>query len=160
FMKNMGSFGGLAKMIPGMNKISGDQLEQAELQLKRCEAMIGSMTIEERKNPELLSSSPSRRKRIAKGSGRDLKDVSKLVSDFQKMRSLMQQMGQGNFGMPGMGGLGDMFGGGMPGMGGGMPGMGGGMPGMGGGMRPGWRGYETPGKKKKKGKKKKGFGTL
>ncbi|NEQ99691.1 MAG: signal recognition particle protein [Cyanothece sp. SIO2G6] len=151
-METMGSFGGLAKMIPGMNKFSGDQIEQAEVQLKRCEAMIGSMTIEERKNPELLSSSPSRRQRVAKGSGHDLKAVSKLVSDFQRMRSLMQQMGQGNFGFPGMGGMGDMFGGGMPGMG---------MPGMG-GPPPGWRGHSTPGKskKKKKGKKKKGFGTL
>ncbi|MEM9212884.1 MAG: signal recognition particle protein [Cyanobacteria bacterium P01_F01_bin.150] len=160
-MKTMGSFGGLAKMIPGMNKISGDQLEKAEVQLKRCEAMIGSMTVEERRNPELLSQSPSRRKRIAKGSGHTLNDVSKLVSDFQKMRSLMQQMGQGNFGMPGMGG-------GMPGMGGGMPGMGGlgnmfgGMPGMGGGAQPGFRGYQNPmsRKKKKKAKKKKGFGSL
>lgn len=152
-MKTMGSFGGLAKMIPGMNKISGDQLEQAEVQLKRCEAMIGSMTVKERQNPELLSSSPSRRKRVAKGSGHDLKAVSKLVSDFQRMRSLMQQMGQGNFGMPGMGGMGNMFGGGMPSMG---------MPGMDAGSRPGWRGYSSPGsnKKKKKTKKKKGFGTL
>ncbi|MEB3231609.1 MAG: signal recognition particle protein [Leptolyngbyaceae bacterium] len=151
-MKTMGSFGGLAKMIPGMNKFSGEQLEQAEVQLKRCEAMISSMTVEERKNPELLSSSPSRRKRVAQGSGHDLKAVSKLVSDFQRMRSLMQQMGQGNFGMPGMGGLGDMFGGGMPGMG---------MPGMG-GPPPGWRGHSSPNpsKKKKKSKKKKGFGTL
>jgi signal recognition particle subunit SRP54 len=78
------------------------------------------------------------------------------VSDFQKMRSLMQQMGSGQMGMPGMGG------GGFPGMGGGFPGMGGGMPGMGGGPQPGYRGYPGMGggKKKKKGKKKKGFGQL
>ncbi|MGB3615748.1 MAG: hypothetical protein WBA10_18275 [Elainellaceae cyanobacterium] len=158
-LKTMGSLGGLAKMIPGMNKISGDQLQQGEVQLRRAESMINSMTMEERRNPELLSGSPSRRRRIAQGAGYGLNDVSKLVSDFQKMRSLMQQMGQGNM-MPGMGGgmpgLGDMFGGGMPGMGGGTPGMGGGM--------PGWRGYQSSGrgggKKKKKGKKKKGFGSL
>ena len=156
-LKNMGSLGGLMKMIPGMNKISSDQLEQGEVQLRRSEAMINSMTREERKNPEILSGSPSRRKRVAKGSGYTLNDVSKLVSDFQRMRSLMQKMGSGQ-----MGGMGDMFGGGMPGMGGGMPGMGGGMPGMGGMPRPGWRGYPGggSGKKKKKGKKKKGFGTL
>lgn len=134
-MKNMGSLGGLVKLIPGMNKISQEQLEKGETQLKRSEAMINSMTIDERKNPELLSNSPSRRKRVAKGAGYPEKDVMRLVSDFQRMRSMMQQMGQGNF--PGMG---------MPGMG--MPGMGGGIP-MGGGK-----------KKKKKTKRKKGFGQL
>jgi signal recognition particle subunit SRP54 len=149
-MKNMGSLGGIMKLIPGMNKMSDDQLQQGETQLKRCEAMINSMTPEERKNPELLASSPSRRRRIGIGAGytkknqNPEKEVSKLVSDFQRMRSLMQQMGQGN--MPGMG---------MPGMG--MPGM----PGMGGGMPPGGRGFPgMGGKKQKKKKKKKGFGQL
>jgi len=150
-MKRMGSLGGIMKMIPGMGKLSSEQLEQGETQLKRVEAMINSMTRQERKNPKLLSGSPSRRRRIAKGSGYGEKDVGKLVSDFQKMRSLMQQMGSGG-GMPGMGG-------GMPGMGGGLPGMGGGgLPGMG-GAPPGFRGY-SGGKKKKKAKKKKGFGQL
>ncbi|KPQ38043.1 MAG: signal recognition particle protein [Phormidium sp.] len=148
-MKSMGSLGGIMKLIPGMGKqISDDDLQKGETQLKRSEAMIGSMTIEERTNPDILSSSPSRRRRVAQGSGFQESDVNKLVSDFKKMRSLMQQMGQGNF--PGMGG-------------GGMPGMNplGGMFGGGGGPRPGFRG---PGggkaKKKKKQKKKKGFGQL
>ncbi len=148
-LKNMGSLGGIIKMIPGMNKLSDDQLKQGETQLKRCEAMINSMTRQERHDPDLLSSSPSRRRRIASGSGYRESDVSKLVADFQKMRSLMQQMGQGGFpGMPGMfggGGMGDAF--------------------AGAGNRPpapGWRGYNTGAstKKKKKDKKKKGFGNL
>ncbi|MBN3925736.1 signal recognition particle protein, partial [Nostoc sp. NMS4] len=102
-LKNMGSLGGLIKMIPGMNKLSDDQLKQGETQLKRCEAMINSMTRQERHDPDLLASSPSRRRRIAGGSGYRESDVTKLVGDFQKMRSLMQQMGQGGFpGMPGM----------------------------------------------------------
>ncbi|MDX2213526.1 MAG: signal recognition particle protein [Oculatellaceae cyanobacterium bins.114] len=152
-LKSMGSLGGIIKMIPGMNKLSSEQLEQGETQLKRAEAMINSMTVEERKNPDLLSGSPSRRRRIAKGAGYGLEDVSKLVSDFQKMRSLMQQMSQGQFpGMPGMPGMGGMFGGG-------------GAPAMGNprGTPAGWRGYPgggAPPKKKKKEKKKKGFGTL
>jgi len=145
-LKNMGSLGGIMKLIPGMNKISSEQLEQGEVQLKRAESMINSMTVEERKNPDLLAGSPSRRRRIARGSGYDLSDVSKLVSDFQKMRTLMQQMSQGQF--PGMPGMGGMFGGpqtsprNAP--------------------SPGWRGYPggAPAKKKKKEKKKKGFGTL
>ncbi len=151
-MKNMGSLAGIMKMIPGMgNKLSSDQLQQGEQQLKRCEAMIKSMTRQERKNPEVLAGSPSRRRRVAKGAGYSEKDISKLVTDFQRMRGLMQQMGQGNMGLPG-------FDGGFPGMGGmgGNP-MGGG---MGGQARPGWRGAPGSGKKKKKNKKKKGFGSL
>ncbi|URR36672.1 signal recognition particle protein [Thermosynechococcus sp. HN-54] len=100
-LKNMGSLAGIMKLIPGMNKISTEQLQQGEVQLKRAEAMINSMTREERHNPELLASSPSRRERVAKGSGYQVADVTKLVSDFQRMRSLMQQMGQGGF--PSMG---------------------------------------------------------
>lgn len=145
-MKSMGSLGGIMKLIPGMgSKISSDMLEQGETQLKRVESMINSMTRQERKNPELLSGSPSRRRRIASGSGHKEKEVSKLVSDFQKMRSMMQQMGSGQMAMPGMGG--------------GMPGMGGGLPGMG-GPRPGFRAPGGSSKKKKKQKKKKGFGQL
>ncbi|MCL2923176.1 MAG: signal recognition particle protein, partial [Trichodesmium sp. MAG_R04] len=137
-MKNMGSLGGIMKLIPGMSKISDDQLQQGETQLKRCESMINSMTRQERQNPEILARSPSRRRRIAGGSGYAEKDVSKLVSDFQRMRSLMQKMGQGE--MPGMG----------------MPGM------LGGKTPPGWRNQQgiVSGKKKKKQKKKKGFGQL
>lgn len=144
-LKTMGSLGGMMKLIPGMNKISSEQLQQGESQLQRAESMINSMTLEERRNPELLSSSPSRRRRVALGSGHNLEDVSKLVSEFQKMRSLMQQMGQGNMpNMPGMPGMGNPFGGGESPSG------------------PGWRGYPGQGssKKPKKAKKKKGFGTL
>ncbi|MEI6427877.1 MAG: signal recognition particle protein [Pseudanabaena sp. ELA607] len=101
-MKSMGSLGGLLKMLPGM-KISDTQLQEAEKQLKRCEAMIGSMTLKERRDPDLLMRSTSRKHRIAKGSGRSLQDVTKLVADFQKMRGLMQQMGRGQMpGFPGM----------------------------------------------------------
>ncbi len=137
-LKNMGSLGGLMKMIPGMNKISGDQLQQGEAQLKKVETMINSMTLDERRNPDLLSSAPSRRRRIAKGAGYNVEDVNKLVSDFSRMRSMMQMMGKGQFpGMPGS------------------P-----FPGMDGGPGPGMRG-NTPGMgKQKKMKKKKGFGTL
>ncbi|BAZ26793.1 signal recognition particle protein [Kalymmatonema gypsitolerans NIES-4073] len=146
-LKNMGSLGGIMKLIPGMNKLSDEQLKQGETQLKRCEAMINSMTRQERTNPDLLASSPSRRRRIANGAGYKEADVSKLVSDFQKMRNLMQQMGQGSLG--------------------GMPGMFGGMGNPGAALNrpaaPGWRGYSggaTSKKKPKKDKKKKGFGTL
>jgi signal recognition particle subunit SRP54 len=161
-MKNMGSLAGMVKLIPGLNKIGADQLEEAENKLKQTESTINSMTLEERRNPDLLAQTPSRRRRIARGAGVDEQSVSNLVRDFQKMRTLMQQMGSGNFG--GMNPLAGLMGGGggMPGMGGpggGMPGMPG-MPGMGQGPAPGFRGYNPAAGKKKKGKKKKGFGEL
>lgn len=144
-LKNMGSLGGVLKLIPGMGKISGADLAKGETQLKRTESMISSMTKGEKADPDLLAQSPSRRRRVAKGSGFEEKDVSRLIKDFTKMRSMMQNMGRG---MPGMG---------MPGMGMGMPGMGGGMPGMG---MPGMGGSPDQGRRKKKKKKKKGFGSL
>jgi signal recognition particle subunit SRP54 len=128
-IKRMGSLGGLMKLIPGMNKIDDGMLKQGEQQLKKIEAMIGSMTPAERQDPDLLAASPSRRRRIASGSGHSPSEVDKVLADFQKMRGFMQQMTRG--GMPGMPGMGGM-GGGFPGMGGGFPGMGGGFPGMGG----------------------------
>ena len=156
-IKRMGSLGGLMKLIPGMNKIDDGMLRQGEQQLKRIEAMIGSMTPDERQQPELLAAQPGRRRRIAAGSGHTPADVDKVLADFQKMRGFMQQMSRG--GMPGMGGLPGMGGmPGMPGMGGmpGMPGMGGmpGMPGMG---SPGGGGKVRPARPPKK---RKGFGEL
>jgi len=153
-IKRMGSLGGLMKMIPGMNKIDDGMLKQGEAQLKRIEAMIGSMTQQERENPDLLAAHPSRRRRIAKGSGHKPADVDKVLADFQKMRGFMQQMSRGG-GFPGMPGLGGM--GGFPGMGGGMPGMPGmpGTPGM-----PGGAPSAGPRKRQRPEKKRKGFGQL
>ena len=149
-IKRMGSLGGLMKLIPGMNKIDDGMLKQGEEQLKKIEAMIGSMTQAERENPDLLASNPSRRRRIAGGSGHAPAEVDKVLADFQKMRGFMQQMTRG--GMPGMPGMG-----GFPGMGG-MPGFPGGMPG---GMPGGGRGRGGGGSKTAKpAKKRKGFGDL
>jgi len=151
-IKRMGSLGGLMKLIPGMNKIDDGMLKQGEQQLKKIEAMIGSMTAAERSNPDLLAAAPSRRRRIASGSGHTAAEVDKVLADFQKMRGFMQQMTRG--GMPGMPGMP----GGFPGMGG-MPGMGAGFPGMGGmpgGGAPGGR----PAKPARPAKKKKGFAEL
>ncbi len=144
-LKNMGSLSGLMKLMPGMGKLSGEQLRQGETKLKQSEAMINSMTAQERKNPDVLAGSPSRRRRIARGSGYSESDVSQLVSEFSSMRSMMKKMSQGN--MPGMPG---------------MPGMFGGMDGGSRQAQPGWRGYNTGAtqSKKKKDKKKKGFGNL
>ena len=155
-IKRMGSLGGLMKMIPGMNKIDDSMLKQGEQQLRKIESMIGSMTQAERQKPDLLASSPSRRRRCAAGSGHTPAEVDKVLADFQKMRGFMQQMTRGGMpGMPGMGGL--------PGMGGfpGMPGMGGGMPGFpAGGGAHGKPGRGAAPKPPKPSKKRKGFGEL
>ena len=149
-IKRMGSLGGLVKMIPGMNKIDDGMIKSGEDQLKRIEAMIGSMTAEERSNPELLSAQPSRRSRIAIGSGHNAADVDKVLADFQKMRGMMKQLANGG-GIPGMGGL--------PGMGG-QQGM---MPGIGNNQfqARGRSGNTSSAPKRKRPiKKKKGFGDL
>jgi len=144
-IKRMGSLGGLMKLIPGMNKIDDGMLRQGEAQLKRIEAMIGSMTPAERQDPDLLAGQPSRRRRIARGSGHSPAEVDKVLADFQKMRGFMQQMSRGG-GMPGMPGMG------MPGMPS-MPGMPG-MPGM-----PA-RGGAAPRRRQRPDKPRKGFADL
>jgi signal recognition particle subunit SRP54 len=91
-IKRMGSLGGVLKMIPGMNKITDDQIEHGELQLKRTEAMINSMTRGERQNPGIINN--ARKKRIAAGCGVTIQDVGKMLNDFETMRTMMQQFGQ------------------------------------------------------------------
>jgi signal recognition particle subunit SRP54 len=100
-IKKMGPLSGLLGMIPGMGK----QLKGANLDdlddgaLNRVEAIITSMTAQERHNPKLLQN-PSRARRIARGSGSTQQDVQKLVKQFGQMQKMMRQMGKG--GMPKM----------------------------------------------------------
>ena len=108
-MRNMGGLGAIMGMLPGMGKISDDQLPD-EKQLARLEAIVLSMTPEERKNPKLMS--PQRKYRIAKGSGNDIAAVNKFIKQFEQMNKMMKQMpglmgkrgGLGKFG--GLGGFG------------------------------------------------------
>ena len=100
-IKRMGSIGNIMKMIPGMNKIDDGALKEGEVQLKKFQSMIGSMTADEKKQPELLVKSAKRRRRIALGSGYVEADVDKMVNDFVRMRKLMQGISKGNIsGMP------------------------------------------------------------
>ncbi len=88
-IKKMGSMKDLVGMIPGMNK----QLEDVEVDddtLKPIEAIINSMTPEERRNPKILNG--SRRKRIAKGSGTSVRDVNDLIKQFSQMKKMMKTM--------------------------------------------------------------------
>jgi signal recognition particle subunit SRP54 len=91
-VKKMGSMQSIVGMLPGM---SGVQLgDGAEHQMARTEAIIKSMTIQERRKPDLLNG--SRRQRIARGAGVKLADVNQLLKQFQQMQKMMKMMRGGN----------------------------------------------------------------
>ena len=114
-MRNMGGLSSILGMLPGMG-IKTSDLEGAidETQMKRTEAIVLSMTKEERRNPKILT--PQRKHRIAKGAGVDIATVNRFIKQFEQTQKMMKQFGGGKKGRGGMGG---MFGGGkFPGMGG------------------------------------------
>jgi len=88
-MRNMGGLGAIMGMLPGMGKIGDDQLPD-EKELARLEAIVLSMTPQERKNPKLMS--PQRKYRIAKGSGNDIAAVNRFIKQFEQMNKMMKQM--------------------------------------------------------------------
>ncbi len=144
-VSKLGGMQGVLAMLPGMGKMK-NQLDEANLDgkiLKHQEAIISSMTPKERRNPKLLNG--SRKKRIAAGSGTSVQDVNRLIKTHRQMADMMKKMGK--MGKKGMmrGGLGNLFGGGMPAMPqGGVP-QGGGLPGLGGdGLPPGLGGPGGP----------------
>jgi signal recognition particle subunit SRP54 len=109
-IKRLGPIGQLLEMIPGMNKMTKDvDLSGAEGDLKRIEAIIYSMTPEERRNPKILKA--NRKRRVAAGSGTTVQDVNALLKQFQEMKKMMKQLTKGrgrglrNL-MGGMGGFG------------------------------------------------------
>ncbi|MCH2311524.1 MAG: signal recognition particle protein [SAR202 cluster bacterium] len=94
-LKSMGPLGDVLGMIPGMNKLSS-KLEDASLNehhLSQIQAIIFSMTVDERRNPNLING--SRKKRIAKGSGTSPQQVNQLLNQFNQTRKLMKQMNSG-----------------------------------------------------------------
>ncbi|MBC6935914.1 MAG: signal recognition particle protein [Chloroflexi bacterium] len=103
-IKKMGPLTQILGMIPGMDRMKNqiDQ-EEAEKRLKKVEAIIYSMTPKERQNPKILNA--SRRKRIATGSGVEVRDVNEVLKQFRDMQKLMGQIGKGRFpripGLPG-----------------------------------------------------------
>jgi signal recognition particle subunit SRP54 len=89
-LKKMGPLSGIMGMLPGMPK----EMKNAEIgddQVKVTEAIIRSMTREERANPEIING--SRRTRIAKGSGTEVSDVNRLIKQFLEMQKMMKRMG-------------------------------------------------------------------
>ncbi len=90
-MKKLGSMSDILGMIPGMNKLKGlKDVEVDEKELKHIEAIIRSMTREERRKPEIING--SRRRRIARGSGTSVQDVNKLLKQFAQTQMMIKQM--------------------------------------------------------------------
>lgn len=98
-IKKMGNFKDLASMIPGMGKALRN-MDMDDDAFKGIEAIIRSMTPEERKNPKLMNG--SRRKRIAEGSGNNVQEVNKLIKQFSETRKMMKKMKNGKGGMKSM----------------------------------------------------------
>jgi signal recognition particle subunit SRP54 len=91
-MKKMGGLESIMKMIPGMGNLTKQlkDMKPPDEEVKKIEAIIRSMTLQERNNPKILNG--SRRLRIANGSGTEVKDVNKLVDQFSQARKMMSQM--------------------------------------------------------------------
>ncbi len=114
-MKKMGGLANVLGMMPGMNNAQMRQIEDAmdDKKMARIEGIIYSMTPEERDNPSIMN--PSRKRRIAQGAGVDIREVNRLVKQFDQARKMMKQMSGMKKGRRGMGGFGG-FGGKMGGM--------------------------------------------
>ena len=98
-IRKMGSIAGIMKMIPGVDTSMID-MGMAEKEMKKVEAIIYSMTVEERRNPKLLKVG-TRKGRIARGSGVQVNDVNKLIKQFEQMKQMMKMFNSGA--IPGLG---------------------------------------------------------
>ena len=96
-VQNMGGIGKMLEMLPGMGKakIGDDEIEKSEKEFKQMEAIICSMTLEERRNPSILNA--SRRKRIAAGCGQPVSKINNLIKRYEDTKKLMKQFSNPNF---------------------------------------------------------------
>jgi len=104
-MRNMGGLSSILGMMPGLPGVNSKQMAQLEgaideKKMARTEAIVLSMTAEERANPKLMN--PSRKHRIAKGAGVDIAEVNRFIKQFEQSRKLMKQFGgkKGKFKLP------------------------------------------------------------
>ncbi len=108
-IKKMGGLGSIMSMMPGMAQAKGGMPEVDDSAMDRVEAIILSMTKEERANPALINL--SRKQRIARGAGVDISEVNRIVKQFDQMKKMMKQLpGMMGGGKKNRGGLGGMFG--------------------------------------------------
>ena len=97
-IKKLGPLENLIKLIPGAKKMGLSDVKVDPKQMAHVEAIVLSMTPEERHNPDIIKA--SRKERIAKGCGLTVTDVNKLLKQFEEMKKMMKMMGKGNFKMP------------------------------------------------------------
>jgi signal recognition particle subunit SRP54 len=92
-MRKLGPLQQILAMIPGLDKVARNEELVSEKDLKRIEAMIFSMTRQERRNPDIIKG--SRKERIARGSGTQVHEVTALINQFRQMQKMMKRMGKG-----------------------------------------------------------------
>jgi signal recognition particle subunit SRP54 len=100
-MRRMGPLGQILEMVPGMGsaRITSEQQQEAEASMRRVEAIVQSMTPEERRDPEILNG--GRKRRVARGSGTDVQDVNRLLKQFREARKMIKMLGKsGGRGIP------------------------------------------------------------
>ncbi len=97
-IKKLGPLENILKMLPGARKMGLNNVQVDEKQILYVEAIILSMTPYERRHPEILKA--SRKQRIAKGSGRSVEEVNRLLNQFEEMKKMMKMMSNGNMKMP------------------------------------------------------------
>lgn len=97
-MKKLGSLEGLLKLLPGAKKLGLNNIKIDPKDLAHVEAIILSMTKKERHNPDIIKA--SRKERIAKGSGRNVQEVNRLLTQFEQSKKMMKQFTNGNFKLP------------------------------------------------------------
>ncbi len=97
-LKNMGDMQGMLSMIPGMNKVNLKDAQVDEKKIDRMKAIIRSMTLKERRRPEILNG--ARRKRIAVGSGTTIQEVNQVLKQFDQTKQMMKMMKGGKGKMP------------------------------------------------------------
>ena len=97
-IKKLGPLENLLKLLPGARKMGLNNISIDPKQFSKLEAIISSMTIKERKNPDIIKA--SRKQRIATGSGTSVQDVNKLLTQFDQMQKMMKMMRNGNFKIP------------------------------------------------------------
>ena len=97
-IKKLGPLENIIKMLPGAKKMGLNNVQINPKDMAHIEAIILSMTPYERRHPEVLKA--SRKQRIAKGSGRSVEEVNRLLKQFEQMKIMMKQFNSGNFKMP------------------------------------------------------------
>ena len=97
-IKKLGPLENILKMLPGARKMGLNNINIDPKQMAHIEAIISSMTKEERKNPDILKA--SRKQRIAKGSGMSVEEVNRLLKQFESMKEMMKKFSSGNMKLP------------------------------------------------------------